>query len=521
MPASAALRPAMRARRGRAAPGIAAAALLFAGGWALLHPAVPPEPSADLYDSLSVARHLLRGDGFLCDVAYPLSFAFPFAARLPQPLVHRPPGQALLLAPAVAVAGGDPAGSLAAARWLTLLLLAVLGAAGVAAARRAGAAEAAAPWLLLLLFNPLLAMAATWIQSELPAALLLALLWWRWRWRPAAAGSGDAVPPRTALAAAAVDGLLGAALTLLRPELAWVPLLWAAARRPRWTRRAALAAGAVWLLLLAPWAARNAAVTGSPLFSLQLYAEHLKETPAHPGYDAYRSLAPEPFWRTVAREPGLVTAKTAAGLRYFGARAGRWLPWPLWLAAAGLLLDAAWRARRGARRGARHASGADAGEGGAGGLALALATLALLAVQYAALSHTLRHLFVLLPLLLLEIWRGLARALAAARPAWAARRRAALLLAAAAACQLLAPARMPGWDAARERAAAGHAAVLEAVARAATLPAGPVFSDTAAYLWWTGRAGVALPASADVEARLRTLAPELAAAPVVRALDGP
>lgn len=517
MPASAALRPAMRARRVRAALGIAAAAVLFAGAWALLHPAVPPEPSADLYDSLSVARHLLRGDGFLCDVAYPLSFAFPFAARLPQPLVHRPPGQALLLAPAVAAAGGDPAGSLAAARWLTLLLLAVLAAAGVAAARRAGAVEAAAPWLLLLLFNPLLAMVASWIQSELPAALMLALLWWRWRWRPAAAAPGSAVPPRPALAAAAVDGLLAAALTLLRPELAWVPLLWAVVSRPRWTRRAALTAGAVWLLLLAPWAARNAAVTGSPFFSLQLYAEHLKETPAHPGYDAYRSLAPEPFWRTVAREPGLVAAKTAAGLRYFGARAGRWLPWPLWLAAAGLLLGAAWRARGGARR----AGGADDGEGRAGGLALALATLALLAVQYAALSHTLRHLFVLLPLVLLEIWRGLARSLAAARPAWPVRRRAALLIAAAAACQLLAPARMPGWDTARERAAAGHAAVLDAVARAAALPAGPVFSDTAAYLWWSGRAGVALPASADVEARLRTLAPELAAAPVVRALDGP
>lgn len=559
MPAGAAFPPTGPARRGRGGLGVAAAALLFAAAWALLHPAVPPEPSADLYDSLSVSRHLLRGDGFLCDVAYPLSFAFPFAARLPQPLVHRPPGQALLLLPAVAAAGGDPGRALAAARGLYLLLLVLLAAAGLAAARRDGAGGAVAPWLLLLLFNPLLAMTASCVQSEVPAALLLALLWWRWRWRPAAAAARPeavqapapadparpSAAPRSPARAAAADGALAAALTLLRPELAWVPLLWAAAGRRRWTRRAALTAGAVWLLLLAPWAARNAAVAGSPFFSLQVYAEHLKETPAHPGYDVYRSLSPEPFWSTLAREPGVVAAKTAAGLRYFAARAGRWLPWPLWAAAAWLLLGSAWRARRGSGPGAGdpgagspEAGGPGGGDDGparpggsgrapgasgrpAGDLALAVATLALLTVQYAALSHTVRHLFVLLPLLLLEIWRSLARGLAAARPGWPAWRRTALLLAAAAACQLLAPARMPGWDAARERAAAGHAAVLGAVARTAALPAGPVFTDSAAYLWWTGRAGVALPASADVEARLRALAPELAAAPVVRALTGP
>ncbi len=84
-----------------------AAGLVFGCVWAVLHAPVPPDPNADLYDNLSVARHLVRGEGFLCDLAYPLSFAFPFAARVPQPLIHRPPGQPLLLTLPVLAARGD------------------------------------------------------------------------------------------------------------------------------------------------------------------------------------------------------------------------------------------------------------------------------------------------------------------------------------------------------------------------------------------------------------------------------
>lgn len=76
-------------RRAALAAGLAVA-LLACAIWPLLHPARPLLPTDDLYTHLSVARHLARGDGFLCDIAYPLSFAWPFARALPQPLVHRP-----------------------------------------------------------------------------------------------------------------------------------------------------------------------------------------------------------------------------------------------------------------------------------------------------------------------------------------------------------------------------------------------------------------------------------------------
>ena len=71
-------------------------------------------------DALGTARRagvtgdiLVRADsayyqhGFVTDVVYPLSLAFPFAARVPQPLVHRPPGYPLLLTGPVALSGVD------------------------------------------------------------------------------------------------------------------------------------------------------------------------------------------------------------------------------------------------------------------------------------------------------------------------------------------------------------------------------------------------------------------------------
>ena len=476
-----------------------AAGLAFGCAFAALHPPFPPEPTADLYENLGVARHLARGEGFLCDLAYPLSFAFPFAARVPQPLIHRPPGQPLLLTSAIVVARGDREGAVRAAQRLHLLLLAVLAACGARAARRAGRPEAAPPWLALLAASPLLAMTAGWAQSEIPTALLLALLWWRLRGGADALADPPAAPARAR--DAALDGALAAATALVRAELWWLPWLWLAARGRLRSRRAALAAAAAWLLLLAPWGIRNARLTGDPLFALQTYGEAVKETPAWPGLDVYRQLAPQPLFGTLRHDPALLAHKTIAGVRYFAARTGRWLPWPLWLAAALLLT----------RRGGVAPRRATAP------LALLLLSTGLLVLQYAALSHNVRYLATLLPVLGLEIWLGVAGWLRARRPAWSTARLAGALAAAALALQLAAPARLPGWEAARRAAVAAQPTTARAVADAALLPPGPLLTDSGALIWLSGRTGAWLPLPSALAA-VRERVPELALAPIVRAL---
>jgi hypothetical protein len=196
--------------------------------------------------------------------------------------------------------------------------------------------------------------------------------------------------------------------------------------------------------------------------------------------------------------------KTAAGVRYFTVNAGRWLPWPLWLA-AGLLL-----VRRGGT-GARRASSP---------LALLLLSTGLLILQYSALSHTLRYLATLLPMLGLEIWLGAAGWLRARRPTWTSAGLTSALAAAALVLQLAAPARMPGWKAACRAAVAARPVTARAVADAALLPPGPLFSDSGALLWLSGRAGVWLPLPAALEA-VRERVPEMAQAPIVLALPAP
>ncbi|MHB8078975.1 MAG: hypothetical protein ACYDIE_06955, partial [Candidatus Krumholzibacteriia bacterium] len=430
-----------------------AAGLLFGGVWIADHPPVPPEPSADLYENLSVAQHLVRGDGFVCDLAYPLSFAFPFAARLPQPLIHRPPGYPLLLTLPVLVARGDRQAAVRDAQLLNVILLALLAAGGVRVARRAGRPEAALPWLALLAASPLLAMTTGWAQSETPAALLLALLWWRLRDDDGAAAARPASPARPP--AAVLVGTLAAATALLRADLWWLPWRWLATRGR--LRRAALAAVAAWLALMAPWGVRNARLTGNPCFALQIYGEAVKETAAWPGLDVYRQLTPQPLLDTIRHDPALLARKTAAGLRYFAVRAGRWLPWPLWLA-AGLLLV------RGGRGRPRRRTPTP--------LALLLLSTGLLVLQYAVLSHTLRYLATLLPVLGLEIWLGAAAWLRARCPAWPTPARVGALAGAALVLQLAAPARLPGWEAARAAAIGAQPVTARAVAEVALLPPG-------------------------------------------------
>lgn len=475
---------------GRRAAALAAAAAVFTAAWIAAHPATPSPPDSDLYTHLATARHLVRGEGFLSDVVYPLSLSFPFADRAPQPLIHRPPGYPLLLALPVAMSGDGPQRAEELTRLLHAALLGLTVAAGLAALLRRGRLDAALPWCATLLLSPLLAMTAGWSQVETPVALLLLLLWARRR-------DGAATPsPAGSVPADVIDGLLAAAVALLRTDLVWVPWLWLLLTGCR--GRALLRTAAVWALLMAPWWIRNLAVTGQPFFALQTYAEHLKGTADLPGYAAYLGGRPEWFGATLLRQPDLLLGKSGAGLLYYAARLDNWLPWGLLAAGGAAALTRGadrWRTVR--------------------PTALLAGTLALLIAAYAPFSHDLRHLAVLLPAAAWELWLRLADRSEALWPAARPVARTAALAAACAAILVLTPARLPGWERARERAAADAASLPVAVARCRELPPGPVLSDSAALLWHARRAGVWWPAEAGDPADLRRAHPWLAAAPRV------
>ncbi len=470
---------------GRRAAAIAAAAVVFTVAWIALHPATPSPPDSDLYTHLATARHLVRGEGFLNDVVYPLSLSFPFADRAPQPLIHRPPGYPLLLTLPVALSGDDPQRAEDLTRLLHAALLGLTVALGLAAMHRRGRLDAALPWCATLLFSPLLAMTAGWSQVETPVALLLLLLWVRRR--------EGAASSRTS---SAIDGLLAAAVALLRTDLVWLPWLWLLLTGCR--GRALLRTAAVWALLMAPWWIRNLVVTGQPFFALQAYAEHLKGTAELPGYAAYLRERPEWFGATLLRRPDVLFGKAVRGLLYFLARLDNWLPWGMLaagVAAAFVRRPSGWRAQR--------------------PTALLAGTLALLVIAYAPFSHDLRHLAVLLPAAAWELWLLLADRLREIRLAARSSARAAVLVAAGAAALALTPTRLPGWDQARERANAAAPGLPAAVARCRDLPPGPILTDSAALLWHARRAGVWWPREARDDAELRRRHPWLAEAPRV------
>jgi hypothetical protein len=479
-------------------------AILFALLWPRLHPPLPHPAGSDLYGHLTVARHLARGEGFRIDTVYPVSLAFPFARALPQPLIQRRPGYPLLLVGPHVAAGGEPARTLRLVYRLQVGLVAILAALALGGAVARGAAGAGLACLVLLAGSPLAGMSVAWGRVEVMVAVLLLAIWLGLRagpdarrddGRPPHPEAGPAGPRRAVLL-----GVAAGVLALVRLDLFWIPWLWwlASHRRPAWRGTALFAVA--WLLVLVPWMIRDWRLTGRPVFSLQAYAEHLKETRAWPGYRIYRSLSPEALTATLARDPAGLWTKFRGGIAFFLRGLGGWLPWTAWAAAA--LLAAAEVRTRGLHAWRRP-------------LPLALVTTGLLIGEYALFSHTVRHLLVVLPVLALEI--GLAAAARLRLPArtpGAVRRLALPVLAGAA--LLLSPPRLDGWQQTLATARAEAPAVVAAVAAARAAPPGPLFADCAAVAWYADRVTVWTPLDPEVEAAVRGLVPALAGAPVIR-----
>jgi hypothetical protein len=469
--------------------------------WPAVHGPRPLMPTDDLYTNLTVTRHLARGEGFRCDVAYPLSFAWPFARELPQPLLHRPPGWPLTLVLPYALARGDPDGTVRAVRGLQVALLALIAGAGTAAWWRRGRAGAAVGWLVPLLASPLIAFAVDWGQVELAVSALLLGLWLRHRdgaWAPKAG-----------------DGALLGGLALLRPELVWLPVAWWLVRR-RGTqpsaaivRRDLLAATLVFLALTGPWAVRNARLTGNPWFSLQTQAEMVKDTRTWPAYDVYRQLEPQPAWRALRDNPLPIARKTARGVRFFLRELPALAPWPL-LLALGLASVAAARAGRTGptRRSGRGAAASTAARRpSVAPAALALWSVAALGLFYAAFDHSLRHLTVLVPILAWEAAPWLGEWPWSLLPHRRTRRPSALW-AGAGALALTAPlvlltVREPtGWDQSTREAGAGKDRALQEAARLRAAPPGVVFCESSAAPWLADRPAVWSPLNDEVAAQI-------------------
>ncbi len=481
----------------------AAAGLCFLVVWLLLYPAEPWDAGADVYDHLSVARNLLEGDGLSCDVIYPLTTTYEWGRQLPQPLLHRSPGFALLLTSALLAVDSDPKLARQAVRVLQIGLLALTVWLGLGGFFRRGAAFAGPAWLLLLLFNPLLGLAVNWGWVEVACAFLLLALWLRLRDRnPFAAGL------RTAL----VDGALVGILTLLRIDLVWVPALWWLAavlstphRRwfgwPRLRLYLAVSCG-MWLLLTAPWWIHVSRVAGSPLFNPLSYALQLDLAENWWEYPRLRGLTPEPPLANLQANLLPTLLKVRHGIRFFLETLGHWLPWPVWGGVL-VLAGASWRRRR--RHGKLRA---------AGPTALLGLTLGGLILVYALLSQEVRHVLVLLPVL---AWETVLLATQETRRLALRSRWRALLLAALAGLAILwAPPHL-GGQAVRLAEIRRQEPSIAALAReVGSWPPGPVFTDNVAVCWLTGRTGVWRPYDEAVEAAIREVVPGMREARWVR-----
>lgn len=462
------------------------AAAAFGLLWGLRQPARPLPPTADLYTHLSVARHLVRGEGYLSDIAYPLSFAYRFARRLPQPLLHRMPGYGTVLTIPWLMSGRDPAGSPEAVRFMQILL--VIGAVGFGAFSlwRRGSGEAIPFWMVLLGTSPLLGFSVAWGQDEVLASCLLLVIWLHLR---------RATTPRPVLV-----GILTGLLAMVRLELFWVPVLWWLLLLPRPTgsgiRRLRVDRTFGWMVAVAvvvliPWSLRNLALTGQPYFTLQGVAEHAKETRTFPGYGVYRNLEPQPLIGFATHHTDPLLRKTARGVRFYAEDMPRFLAWPWLLVLVVAPLGAIWRRARRLPRG-----GASARD-----LGLATGTLALLGLFYSPFDHSLRHLLPVFPLL---TWELAAYAAGSSRPRGArpALVRAGILTVAAVVAAMVFPCRLPGWEAAARDAVRLQPAVQQEAVRLREMGPQVAFTEYSAAPWLADRPAVWTPADDAVQSRI-------------------
>ena len=498
------------------------ATLLFMAWWLPNHPAEPPLPTADLYTHLSVARHLAAGEGFQTDLAYPLSFAFPFARQLPQPLIHRGPGFALLMVLPFQAAGQDPAATMVAVRWLQVLILGLIVFTGTVALLRRGQLFSVVAWLVLMAANPLLVFAVDWGFEELLAGLLILMLWLRIR-------PGN--PP------GAVDGILAGTLASLRLDLFWLPVLWwiwfggerhlldlrqednqeSPGPNRKSIRRGILLAVGLLVLIQVPWAARNLRLTGQPLFTLQGQAELVKDTSTWPQYSVYKQLSPQPVTTALAGDPVPILRKIARGLKFYATNLPRLLPLPFLILCA-LLVFMLLRGKITHlpcpfRPGRQHPMSILPEDTALGPLAAASLTTVLLAVQYSFFDHSLRHLLVMVPVLAWEfspLTGDLAvQTMAKRLPSWPTRPRKLPVMAASALITLaviwLSWSPLDGWAVARAQARAA-APRLEQKVTALGQDKGPVvFVRESAVTWYGNRPAVWDPEREEIRTAIREL----------------
>lgn len=370
--------------------GALVVAFLFVLLWSKEHPAIEQTVGADIFENLSVASHLLSGDGFVNDITYPLSYAFSFAQKLPQPMLHRTPGFPLLLTVPVALSD-NPISAVWFMQLLTLGLIAGFGTWFVGRKQPA----ALVPWLILLFFSPLIDIAVSYGQSELVCAFILLVIWM--------------FRDRSVLLIAMLTGFLG----LIRLELSLLPMLWIILQKNKPATKLILGAVAIWVAIQLPWWIRNFLVTGDPFFALQSYAEHLKMTPLYPDYSIYTKLEPQTLWQSIQSHPGILWDKFNSGIEFQLRRLDTWIPWPLWIAFFAI------GKRKAVQLGA---------------------SLLLLIIGYAVFSHTVRYMLVLLPIISLELWMGLSKRI----PNKVASVIGLTLLAAV--LQFTSPAFLPPWD---------------------------------------------------------------------------
>ena len=471
-------------------------AAAFVIGWLEVHARVPIPADADVFTHLTVARHLVHGDGFTNDVVYPLSVTFAWGRAVPQPLVDLQPAFAIALALPYLAAGEDPAATLAWVRWLGLGWLAIAATVGTLGLVRRGAMNATAAWLLLLVTSPLLALGVAWGWGEILVATLLLGLWVRWRDRDA-----TTTPGRRSLI---TDGALAGLVAMVRLDLFWVPLLWWRGR-PRPRQLVWVAVG--WLVIAAPWFVRTTRVAGTPLAGVLSQAVELDLRGEWWTYPTLRGLTPAPFLANLRAHRAEALVKVRHGARFFVETLGQWLPWLVWIAGAvllGLRMRGSWRKGR-ARAVIREP-----------GVTLVV-TLAALIAMYALFSQEVRHLIVLVPVVGWEI--ALLAAHALPRSQGRAARMATLAALTVAALTLI-PCGIGGEQKGLDDARREGPALAALVRQAQALPPGPVFTDNAAVLWLADRAGIWSPRDRDVEMAIRRTVPDMADAPWLR-LDAP